>query len=140
MKRSQAVLAVAALCLLTSVAHASKKHSNPGTGPALALVATKCPRAESEAVERCAYKIVQQIDARLHASMCAYRALGCAGRFAKFTSSRDALAQAFSESLGDDSVVNRIDTAVFALRITLAFEQQAQLADRRKYGFGPRDR
>jgi hypothetical protein len=135
MKRLQTLLAVAALWLPTSVAHASDKQPNKGRGPALALVAKKCPRAESEAVERCAFKIVQQIDARLHESMCAYRAPGCADRFAKFTSSRDALTQAFSESLGDDSVNNRIDAALFALRITLAFEQQAQLVDRRKYGF-----
>ena len=96
----------------------------PDPPPELAMVNTACPEAESEGVEACAYELVRQIDERLRARLCSEQPTTCAVLFANFESSRDSLTQAYLASLGEDSVVARVDTALFALALTSSFERR----------------
>lgn len=136
--RIKFTLVIAACGLgLTGCAHRLEAAADPGLDRAFALMTAACPLAESEERETCAYSVIQQIDERLHASMCAYDRANCEETFAAFVSSRDALAHAYMSALIEGSVVNRVDTALYALRVTAAFEEQAHLDERREDGLAP---
>jgi hypothetical protein len=90
---------------------------------ALKLVSAACPNAVSEEVEACAYKLVATSDRRIRALLCRRHSNDCARAAAAFTHSRNGLVQAYLTAL-DDSVVSRVDAALFALDVTSSFERR----------------
>jgi hypothetical protein len=88
---------------------------------ALKLVSSACPNAVSEEVETCAYKLVARSDRRIKAMLCRRNARTCGRALDAFTRSRDGLVQAYLAAL-EDSVVSRVDAALYALDVTSSFE------------------
>ena len=55
---------------------------------------------------------------------CSEQPTTCPALFAEFESGRDRLTQAYLASLGENSVVARVDAALFALALISSFERR----------------
>jgi len=116
-------LLIAAIAFSGAPSSAAGRPTADQNEPELALVSAACPKAESEEVETCAYKLVGESDRRIKANLCRGRAKNCEGIFAAFTRSRDGLIQSYLAG-SEDSVVTRVEAALFALSVTRSFERR----------------
>jgi len=90
------------------------------TDSALKLVEVRCPDAESEEVEACAYALMKEADLRITGTLCAPGQGNC-DAVETFRQNRDGLVQSYLAAAGD-SVVTRILAALYALEVTRSFE------------------
>jgi hypothetical protein len=94
---------------------------------ALKLVEVRCPDAESEAVEACAYELMGETDLRITVKLCGLHKGDCDAA-ATFRQSRDGLVQSYLAAAGE-SVVARVLAALYALEVTRSFEDQLSELD-----------